>query len=897
VNGSGSAARLGEQTGTDTEFRERGLPRSALLEERPDRGRTGTTPAPDLHRPQVDGKFLGIGGERLIVRGVTYGTFRPSADGTLYPSPEEVWRDFAAIRAAGANTVRVYTVPPIWLLDAAWSHGLRVLVGLPWEQHVTFLDDRRRSRAIVEGVRTGARTCGGHPALLAFVVGNEIPAAIVRWYPRRRVERFLAGLCAAVKDEDDGALVTYANYPSTEYLELPFLDLVCFNVFLEEAEAFDAYLARLHTVAGDRPLLVSELGIDGREHGRTAQAVWLSAQVTAAFRGGVAGAVVFSWTDEWHRGGYPVTDWEFGMVDRRRRPKTALSSVRAAFVTSPAWRSRTPRVSVVVCTHNGAATLAACLDGVAGLDYPNFETIVVDDGSTDETPSIAERPGVRLIRTANDGLSAARNVGLAAATGEIVAYIDDDARPDELWLRYLVEALLTTEHAGLGGPNLAPPASTVATAVAHAPGGPSHVLLSDREAEHIPGCNMAFWREALLEIDGFDPRFRVAGDDVDVCWRLQRAGRTLGFSPAAMVWHERRKTVRAFFRQQRGYGRAEALLEQKWPERYNAGGHVTWRGRIYNGPTARARRSHVYHGTWGSAAFQPLHDRGGGRLRSFALAPEWWALLLLLSLAAVYELSVAAVVPRPPLMPFPVTSALLFALAAALAGGVVSVAWHQRQPLHVKALTCLLTALQPLVRLLGRYEQGLTPWRRRAMRARGLPVPRTVGLWSEQWQPLECRLERVEDELRRQSLVVSRGGPYDRWDLQAAAPFGAARLRATVEEHGGGRQLVRFRVWPRIARTWVATGVGLGGLIAISSVGDAGAASVGPLVALGAILLWRTVAEVGAVLAIADRALRVTVGHEDEAAAVAGRGAAVLEAGLGVEVGLAVAEPTARSAP
>jgi len=70
----------------------------------------------------------------------------------------------------------------------------------------------------------------------------------------------------------------------------------------------------------------------------------------------------------------------------------------------------------------------------------------------------------------------------------------------------------------VGGPNLPPPEdSVVAACVAASPGGPLHVLLDDVEAEHIPGCNMAFRREVLEEIGGFDPIYRSAGDDVDVC--------------------------------------------------------------------------------------------------------------------------------------------------------------------------------------------------------------------------------------------------------------------------------------------------------------------------------------------------------------------------------------------
>ena len=93
----------------------------------------------------------------MWVRGVTYGTFRPGPDGCEHDNLEVVERDFALIAANGMNAVRTYTVPPRWLLDAAQSWGLRVMVGLPWEQHVAFLDDRKRPRAIEEKVRAGVR--------------------------------------------------------------------------------------------------------------------------------------------------------------------------------------------------------------------------------------------------------------------------------------------------------------------------------------------------------------------------------------------------------------------------------------------------------------------------------------------------------------------------------------------------------------------------------------------------------------------------------------------------------------------------------------------------------------------------------------------------------------------
>jgi GT2 family glycosyltransferase len=216
--------------------------------------------------------------------------------------------------------------------------------------------------------------------------------------------------------------------------------------------------------------------------------------------------------------------------------------------------------------------------------------------------AIAREYGLRIIETENRGLSSARNTGIEAATGEIVAFVDDDAYPDPHWLTYLAATFASGSYVGVGGPNLPVPADgPVAQCVANAPGGPTHVLVSDREAEHIPGCNMAFRKTALQSIGGFDAQCRAAGDDVDVCWRLQDAGGKLGFSAAAVVWHHRRDSVRGYWKQQVGYGKAEAILERKFPEKYNGTGHVSWSGRLYGGALARlyARGGRIYHGVWG----------------------------------------------------------------------------------------------------------------------------------------------------------------------------------------------------------------------------------------------------------------------------------------------------------
>jgi O-antigen biosynthesis protein len=771
-------------------------------------------------RPRAHGKFIDVGDSRLWVRGVTYGSFRPSSDGTHFPEQDVVERDFAAMAAVGFNAVRTYVAPPLRLLDAAAEAGLRVMVGLSWPGHVTFLDDRRRAREIVATVREDVRRCARHPALLAVAVANEIPAPIVRWHGPAAVSRFLHELYDTVKHEDPAALVTYVNYPTTEYLELPFLDVLCFNVYLESRERLAAYLARLHNLAGDRPLIMSELGLDSVRNGEEAQATSLAWQLATTFESGAAGAFVYAWTDEWYAGGQEMDDWGFGVTRRDRSPKPALAALRRALADVPLpARAPRPLVSVVVCSYNGGRTIRQTLEGLSRLDYPRYEVIVVDDGSTDATAAIAAEYDVRLISGPNRGLSHARNVGLRAAHGDIVAYIDDDAWPDPNWLTYLVAGFERTSHAALGGPNIPPPNGEVATCVANAPGGPIHVLVSDTEAEHIPGCNMAFRRRALEAIGGFDEQFRKAGDDVDVCWRLLESGMTIGYQPAAVVWHHRRTSVGAYFRQQRGYGEAEALLERKWPEKYNVLGHVSWAGQLYGGGVAAAlaRRARIYHGTWGIAPFQSVYREAARGLAAFALTPEWY--LLVAALAAVALLGFL----WPPFaLALPIAgAAALLSVARAVQGGLAATFADIPRSRHrrLRLLTAWLHLLQPLARLRGRLDRGLTPWRYTRRADLAWPARRTWTVWTtRRREPYEW-VAAIRDGLRRTGIAVTAAGAWDTWDLHVrGGALGGVRLALVYEEHGNGRQLVRLRAWPRAKlAAWLLGGCAVGELVAMAT--------------------------------------------------------------------------------
>ncbi|MBN2505257.1 MAG: glycosyltransferase [Verrucomicrobia bacterium] len=749
-------------------------------------------------RVRLDGKFFRRNGRKWHAKGLTYGPFAPNDRGETFASPDQTTRDFRQLADLHANALRVYCVPPQWFLDLALAHGLSVLVDVPWAKHLCFLDSTSLRREARHAVRQAARHCGAHPAVFALSVVNEIPAEIVRWSGPRRVERFIDELIAEARDAAPDALCTFTSFPPTEFLRPESPDFTCFNVYLHQRPALEAYLARLHSLAGPRPLVLGEFGMDAIREGEAAQGEFVSWQIEAAFQEGLAGTFVFSFTDDWHRGGMPIEDWAFGLTTRDRRPKVAFGAVQRQYARAPHIPlPRTPRVSVVVASYNGGRTLRACLDSLQRLHYPDYEVILVDDGSTDDTPAIAAAwPQVRYVRQPNLGLSAARNAGVAAATGEIVAFTDADCRADEDWLWYLVGDLVRGGWAGIGGHNFLPPDdSSVAAVVAASPGGPAQVMLTDRQAEHVPGCNMAFWKWTLEAIGGFDPVFRQAGDDVDVCWRLMESGHRIGFSPGGFVWHYRRSTIRAYLRQQAGYGQAEALLARKHPEHFSTFGGGIWRGRIYAtaSPGLVFAPAVIYHGVFGTAFFQKL----------YAPAPAW-PLMLCTSLAW----HALVTVPLWILAAYVNFALPLAAASFALTLGVCAAAATQaplpraRRRLWSRPLVAAMFLLQPIARGWARFTLQLNapaaPDPHAApphLDPRPAALPELVSFWTRDGMDRTRWLETLLHQLESRGWPVRPDSGWDAFDLEVLrSRWSRLRLTTATEELGQNRRVFRCRL-------------------------------------------------------------------------------------------------------
>ena len=749
-------------------------------------------------RVAVDGKFFRLSGRKFFLKGVTYGPFAPDDSGETFGPREQAARDFVMIRELGANVLRVYYPPPPWFLDLTHEHGLKLLVDIPWPKHLCFLETDEAQDEARETVRRAVAASKGHPAIFAFSVVNEIPAEIVRWSGAQRVEAFIDELIDVARSEDPDCLYTFTNYPPTEFLRPREIDFICFNVYLHRPKDYEAYLARLQMLADTKPLILGEFGMDSIREGEPHKCEFLAWQIELGVQGGLAGMVVFSFTDDWFRGGLQIEDWAFGLTTRERKLKESFFAVQKQYRIAPDFLlSRFPRVSVVVASFNGGRTLRACLESLRRLNYPEYEVILVDDGSTDGTPSIAkEFPEVRTIRHENCGLSVARNTGIAAATGEIIAFTDSDCRADEDWLRYLVGDLLNSGFVGIGGHNFLPPDdSLVAAAVMVSPGGPAHVMLTDREAEHIPGCNMAFYKWALDEAGGFDPIFRKAGDDVDVCWRLQQRGHKIGFSPAGFVWHYRRSTVKAYLKQQAGYGEAEALLARKHPEYFNTVGNGIWRGRIYSSSKHGVilQRSIIYHGTFGSAFFQTLYNPAPSFPFMLCTSLEYHVLVTL-PLGALSWLF-------PVFWPLAVTS-LLLSLGVCAAAAMQAELPPPKCRLWSRPLVAALFFLQPLERGLARYRLRFerSSAAGNAMSTAELPDEildddQQLCYWSKGGVDRYCFLSDLTGRLEARGFQIRLDSGWADFDMEISGTFWSRlRLITVTEELEHGRRNFHCRL-------------------------------------------------------------------------------------------------------
>lgn len=230
-----------------------------------------------------------------------------------------------------------------------------------------------------------------------------------------------------------------------------------------------------------------------------------------------------------------------------------------------------PEITVVIPVYNCEGTIAKCLHSLARTEGPAFEIIVVDDGSTDRTPEICRSfDNLTMISLENGGPSRARNLGIAKARGEFVAFTDGDCIVDEQWLSILRQSFIAPNVVGVGGDQISPTDDTLFGKVIQDflkiigfVGDYVKTNDSMKETEHNPSCNAMYRKKILEEVGGFDEAF-WPGEDVDLDFKIRRAGYKLLFNPDAVVAHYRPANYKAYGKMMTRYGAAQRRLVTKY---------------------------------------------------------------------------------------------------------------------------------------------------------------------------------------------------------------------------------------------------------------------------------------------------------------------------------------------
>jgi GT2 family glycosyltransferase len=234
--------------------------------------------------------------------------------------------------------------------------------------------------------------------------------------------------------------------------------------------------------------------------------------------------------------------------------------------------SELPFVSIIVPAYNCRSTIEKCVESLKALDYPNCEILIMDDGSTDGTGKYLDTvEGIRVMHLENAGPGRARNIGLEHARGEYVAFTDADCVVDPGWLNALMQGFHKDEVAGVGGDQQSPSDETrfgkrvngFLKAIGFVAGYMKRDGSSYRRVSHNPTCNVVYKKEVIIKVGGFNEAL-WPGEDVELDYCLSRKGYRFFYTPDAVVYHYRPRTLGAFSRMMYRYGWAQAYLVRKY---------------------------------------------------------------------------------------------------------------------------------------------------------------------------------------------------------------------------------------------------------------------------------------------------------------------------------------------
>lgn len=285
------------------------------------------------------------------------------------------------------------------------------------------------------------------------------------------------------------------------------------------------------------------------------------------------------------------------MASRRPIVRTAHGKTRAGHqdVSERVMRDSRSKVSVIIPTYNRASSLREALLSLSRLDFPEgwYEIVVVDDGSTDETERVmatlqsAGQTAIRYLKQKEHrGASAARNSGIKMAGGEILVFTDDDCLFQREWLSLLLAPFDSAEVGMVGGPDRAPEGSSFSSKCA------DYLLTSFigtgglreknrlRAGRYYPrSCNMAIRRDVLAQVGLFDEDL-FPGEEIELAYRVEKAGCPISFAPDAYVWHKRRANLREHLRKIYAIGHGRVALARKHSGLFQMGHMIPFFGVV-----------------------------------------------------------------------------------------------------------------------------------------------------------------------------------------------------------------------------------------------------------------------------------------------------------------------------
>ena len=255
------------------------------------------------------------------------------------------------------------------------------------------------------------------------------------------------------------------------------------------------------------------------------------------------------------------------------------------------------KISVVIPTYNRQGLLKKNIESLLKQDFSknDYEILICDDGSTDQTESVVKDfidanklPSIRYFKQKNQGPAAVRNLGIKNATGEIVAFTDDDCEADHDWLSEIYKTFAKDPNIiGVGGVTYSIPSQIT----------PFTHQVENKEPWSFPTCNIAYSKKLLDEIGGFDRQFPFTNEDADISWRIESRGQVV-HNPNMKILHAPRPS--SFIKELRAirFLGSEFVLQKKMPEEYKKRKGSPYREILYvHGLKIGAKRL-IKHKKW-----------------------------------------------------------------------------------------------------------------------------------------------------------------------------------------------------------------------------------------------------------------------------------------------------------